>query len=85
MGSSTVFSVALNSDSEILAALQKVDAGVCTQRHRLGAEVSDVFGCLDVARILSGFESLLIQAVGCHHYVAFVPRCHHERNWHMIG
>ena len=34
----TVFAVAFNSDSEVLAALQTEETGVRTQRHRLDAD-----------------------------------------------
>ena len=39
----TVFSVACNSDSEILVSLQRVEPVVRTQRHRLDAYKVPVF------------------------------------------
>ena len=51
-----VFSVACNSDSEILAALQTVETVVCTQRHRLH---TDTFPMLSVGWTWQGFCRVL--------------------------
>ena len=72
----TVFSVACNSDSEILAALQTVEAVIRTahKTHREGADKFPMFiGWLDLAGVLSRFVSLLVWVAGCDHDVMWWP------------
>ena len=56
----TVSSVACDSDPK-MAALQTVETRVRTQRYRLDAEeVSNIFGWMDLAKVLSRFGSLMV-------------------------